>query len=169
MCSLYGQAVVAKVTITGNPTIAYGTLASGNESFCTTGNPSAITFATEPSGGSGNFIYQWYYKNGINACPSGSSTTGWTIISGATATTYQPAAGLAQSRTYACFVTPQSSCSSTPAWASQCRQVTIGSNVVFGTLVNADESFCQSGNPTVINFSLYPTGNNGVFTYQWYY
>src|SRR6185369_17729863 len=49
-----------------------GTLTSGDESFCTGSNdPSNITFSVLPSGGSGTYTYQWYFQNGIAACPSG--------------------------------------------------------------------------------------------------
>ncbi|UPT68685.1 MAG: hypothetical protein M0D57_08705 [Sphingobacteriales bacterium JAD_PAG50586_3] len=99
-------------------------MVSGNESLCSGGDPVAISFATIPSGGSGNFTYQWYYQDGLITCPSGSSTTGWTIISGATISSYDAPIGLSTSRTYACLVTATAGggCTATTNWASQCRQ-----------------------------------------------
>ncbi|HNY03876.1 MAG TPA: hypothetical protein PKG48_14875, partial [Bacteroidales bacterium] len=91
-------------TITILPTVSYGTLASSDETICNGGDPSAIGFTTAPSGGTGTFAYQWYYKDGMNTCPTGTSSSGWTSISGATTNSYDPPAGLTTSRTYAVMV-----------------------------------------------------------------
>jgi hypothetical protein len=56
-------------------TITTGTLVSGNQTICYGGNPSAIFFAVPPSG-SASFTYTWYFKAGIVADPTGSSTAG---------------------------------------------------------------------------------------------
>ncbi|UPT68683.1 MAG: hypothetical protein M0D57_08695 [Sphingobacteriales bacterium JAD_PAG50586_3] len=152
--------------------VAYGTLTSADASLCTPADPLPITFATVPSGGSGSFTYQWYYQDGLVSCPAGSSTAGWTLISGATAVSYDPPTGLTTSRTYACLVTNSSGggCSATTNWAAQCRKITVGSTpIVLGTLVDANESFCGPGNPSTINFAIPPSGGSGSFTYQWYY
>ncbi|UPT68687.1 MAG: hypothetical protein M0D57_08715 [Sphingobacteriales bacterium JAD_PAG50586_3] len=166
---MHGQPIAVKVTIT--PAATFGTLTNANESFCATGDPSAITFATIPSGGSGNYTYQWYYQNGLITCPAGSSTTGWTIISGATTVSYDPPSGLSQSRTFACLVTATAGngCVASTGWATQCRQITIGAGVLFGTLTNANESICSGGDPTTITFATIPSGGSGIYTYQWYY
>ncbi|UPT68688.1 MAG: T9SS type A sorting domain-containing protein [Sphingobacteriales bacterium JAD_PAG50586_3] len=160
-----------QITITTNPTINYGELTLANESFCNTGDPANITFATTPSGGGGTFTYQWYYQDGLVTCPSGTSISGWTIISGATSSNYDAPSGLTQSRTYACFVSTNTACASGSSWAAQCRQVTIGvlPPVNYGTLVTAAETYCNGGDPTNIVFSTAPSGGSGIQTYQWYY
>lgn len=162
-----------QVTITNNTTPTYGTVASAAESFCVSGNPSLISFSALPSGGNSNFMYQWFYQNGLVTCPTGSSVIGWTAISGATTSSYDPPAGLTASRTYACFVTDSSTgnCASTRAWATNCRQVTITAPPAtnYGTLATASESFCNTGDPSAISFTTAPSGGNGSFTYQWYY
>ncbi|UPT68684.1 MAG: hypothetical protein M0D57_08700 [Sphingobacteriales bacterium JAD_PAG50586_3] len=157
--------------ITVNPAAAFGTLTSANQSFCSSGDPANITFTTIPSGGSGSFTYQWYYQNGIIPCPSGSSTTGWTIISGATTSSYDPPSALTQSRTYACLVTGTSGggCSASTGWATNCRQVTISNTVAYGTLAAGNESICSGGDPAAISFATIPSGGSGTYTYQWYY
>lgn len=157
-------------TITVLSAVNYGTITSADESFCnnTTINPADITFSAAPSG-SGAFTYQWYYQDGIVDCPTGTSTVGWTSISGATSNSYNPPSGLANSRTYACFVTP----SGTPTcgvgtWANSCRKVTELPALDYGILSSGDETICSGGDPASITFSTAPAGS-GSFTYQWYY
>ncbi|RKZ32381.1 hypothetical protein DRQ33_05995, partial [bacterium] len=105
--------------------MTYGTVASGDESICSGGDPSNITLSSMPTG-SGSFSYQWYYQDGLPSCPTGGSTSGWTSIPGATASSYDPPSGLTTDRTYAVFITPGGSptCGSAQ-WASSCRKVTI--------------------------------------------
>jgi hypothetical protein len=140
-------------------------LALGNQSFCSAGgDPSNITFSVAPTGASG-YTYKWYYRNGIQSAPSGSSTTNWTIISGATAISYDPPSGLTQSRTYACLVTPSTG---SAQWATGARQITILAGVNFGTLASGNQTFTSSGDPSTISFSINPSGGSGTYTYQWY-
>jgi hypothetical protein len=129
-----------KVTV--NAAIDYGTVASGNQTICNGGDPSNITFAVAPSGGSGSFSYQWYYKNGVgNPCPTGTSVSGWTLIGGATGSSYDPPSGLTTSRTYAVTVDPTGTPDCGPAtWANSCRKVTVNTAVV---------ATCSNNNPTL--------------------
>ena len=116
----------ASVTVIVNPAVVYGTITSGDESICYNGDPSDITFTPAPSGGAGTFNYQWYYKDGINTCPTGTTVTGWTVIAGATASSYNPPSGLLTSRTYAVTVDPSGSPDCGVAtWANSCRKVTV--------------------------------------------
>lgn len=155
---------VRLVTITGsvfNP----GTVATGNQSFCSTGgDPTAISFAVSPSGAA-SYVYQWYFKNGIVVAPGGSSVSGWTIITGATGVNYDAPAGLTASRTFACFVTPSGDIGQ---WASGARQITILPAFNPGTVLAADETLCNPADPSNITFSTLPSGS-GSFTYQWYF
>jgi len=118
--------------------VSYGTLQGGNEEFCASGNPALIRFSVLPSGAA-SFTYRWYFRNGINAAPTGSSTTGWTAIS-ATANSYDPPSGLTLSRTYACRVTPLGG---TAAWATGVRQVTVNKTPALATLTNGQR--CGAG------------------------
>jgi hypothetical protein len=145
--------------------LSFGALSSGNQTFCSTGgDPSPITFGTVPTGSSG-FTYKWYYRNGIQSAPVGNSTTNWTLISGATSSSYDPAAGLTQSRTYACLVTPSGG---TATWASAVRQITILPAFNPGTITLGDESFCGTGNPSNITLSSNPVGS-GAYSWRWYF
>ncbi len=113
------------IKIIVNPNVDYGTVASGNQAICYGGDPNSITFSTAPSGGGATFTYQWYSQAGSIACPTGTSTAGWTALSGngAKTATYNPPAGLATTTTYAVIVTP-SQCG-VATWANSCRQVTV--------------------------------------------
>ena len=120
-----GCSGTATVSVSVLPPINYGSVASGDETICYSGDPANITMAVSPSG-SGSFVYQWYYKDGIVSCPSGSSTSGWTAIPGANSSSYNPPSGLTGSRTYAVFITPSGTPTcGTSQWASGCRQVTV--------------------------------------------
>src|SRR4029079_14184582 len=147
-----------------------GTVASADETVCNGGDPSNIVFSTAPSGGAGTFTYQSYYQDGLNSCPSGTSTSGWTLIVGATSNSYDPPAGLTTSRTYAVQVDPSGSPDCGVAtWANSCRKVTVLSALNLGTLTNGDETFCSAGgNPAIITISSPPSGGTGTYTYQWY-
>lgn len=153
--------------ITVNPSTVFmpGTLATGNQSFCSAGgDPLNVAFSVAPTGATG-YTYSWYFSNGIQSAPTGSSTTNWTIISGATSASYDPPSGLTQSRTYACLVTPTGG---TAQWATGARQITILPVVNFGTLTSGNETFIASGDPSTISFSANPSGGSGSYTYQWY-
>ncbi len=142
-----------------------GILVDADQTFCSTGgDPVSIGFSVAPSGAS-SYSYQWYYQNGIVTDPTGSSTTGWTIINGATASSYDPTPGLTQSRTYVCRVTPSPG---TASWANGSRQITVLPAFNPGTVTSADQSFCTSGNPASITLSTNPVGSGG-YTWRWYF
>lgn len=96
----------------------YGIINSADQAGCPPLATNAIDFSTLPTGATG---YQWYSKSGLNACPSGASTAGWSLISGATASSYTPPSPAYSDITYACYVTV--SCGS--QWASGCRQIDV--------------------------------------------
>lgn len=125
-------------------------------------NPNPLSFSNQPTG-CPSFSYQWYSFNGIASAPTGSSTSGWTLIPGATASSYDPPT-LSQSTTYACFVTPSSGCG-TAGWAQGAASFTITSSAgqVNSTLVQQ----CEIA-PIELNFTAAPNGLGNV-SYQWYY
>ena len=158
--SIGGQTCTLTLTVI----IAFtpGVLTSGNQALCNPANPANITFSTAASTGSS---YQWYFQNGIIAAPVATAAlTGWTSISGATASTYDAPSGLAANRTYACRVTNGTN----SQWASGVRQITVLPVVNFGTLASGNQSFTGSGDPANIAFSTEPTGGAGAYSFQWY-
>lgn len=119
-----GPKTTNSITITVSPLATYGDLTSGDQTLNAPADPANITFSTPPSSGLGTISYQWFYQDGIVSCPTGTITSGWISISGATASNYDPPSGLTASRTYAVQVTGTNICS-TPTWANGCRKVTI--------------------------------------------
>ena len=166
-CGTAGWASGAR-QVTVNTTVGnvnYGTLAVGNQTFCSTGgDPAVISFLTAPTGASG-FSYQWYFQNGSIAAPTGSNLAGWTIINSATSSSYDPPAGLVQTRSYACFVSPTGS---SGQWASGVRVISILSAFNPGTIAFGDQNFCNSGNPANITLSQNPSGS-GAYQWRWYF
>jgi hypothetical protein len=119
-----------------------------------------------PVSPAGIVTYQWYYKNGIVSAPElESSVIGWTVISGATAASYDPPSGLTASRTYACRIIATGIYS---RWASNVRYVTVLMDLNSGTIAAGDQSFSLSGNPNPITLSAAPFGSSGDFQYRWY-
>jgi hypothetical protein len=153
------------------PTLNRGTLASGNQTLSSGGDPNPISFSTQPVG-SGSFNFQWYFQNSIVSAPSGSSLSGWTVISTASSNSYDPPSGLTQSRTFACYVTPTGTPTcGTAGWAAGARQVTVSTSgiVDFGTIAQANQTFCSTGgDPSNILFSISPSGAIN-FSFQWYF
>lgn len=156
---------VRQITISTGSVINRGTLASGNQTFCSGGgNPNAIVFSTSPSGAT-SFTYQWYFRNGIHTPPTGTSTSGWSVINGATLNSYDPPVVITVSRSYACRVTPAGG---SAAFAAGVRQITVLPAFSAGTVSSGDQTFCGSGNPAAINLSSNPTGS-GAYQYRWYF
>ncbi|HRH35890.1 MAG TPA: GEVED domain-containing protein, partial [Catalimonadaceae bacterium] len=87
----YGETEDFLVEIRHNP----GTITTRRDTICNGGTPAAIAFATNPTGGT-SFNYDWYYKPGIQAQPSGlPEENGWIFIptanvSGQTFPNYAP-------------------------------------------------------------------------------
>jgi hypothetical protein len=159
------------VPVTVLAAVNRGTLANGNQTFSGSGDPSSISFSATPSGGAGSFAYQWYSRSGIQTAPTGTSTTGWTAVSGATGATYDPGVQ-SSSVSFAVMV----DATGTPdcggfAWSNGVRQITVDATSGFssGILTNGNQTFCSSGgDPALISFSTAPSGSTS-FTRQWYY
>jgi hypothetical protein len=140
-----------------------GVLASGNQTVCNLGDPNNIVFSTLPSPASKT--YQWYFRDGLIAAPAATAAvTGWTLISGANASSYDPQPFIAYSRTWACRVTSGAN----SLWASGSRQINVLPTINRGTIAAGNQSFSLSGNPSVITLSPSTSGGTGTFTYQWY-
>lgn len=65
---------------------------NGVQTICYNGNPSTLGNSSSAGGISGSYSYQWQY--------SSNGSSGWTSISGATSSTYNPPGGLTSSRWY---------------------------------------------------------------------
>ncbi len=161
------------VKVTIKPVFSAGTIQSGDQTLCANGNPGLISLSVQPVTGD-SVRFQWYYRDGLVNCPTGTDTTGWLRIHGAIGNSYDPPAGLSASRTYALHVTPIAKGSGgtgsggtlqgdivcgTRSWASGCRKVTINANPVVTISAGGPTTFCQGG-------SVQLTAS-GAATYQW--
>jgi hypothetical protein len=165
----YGETEDFMVEIRHNP----GTISTRRDTICNGGTPAAIAFSTNPIGGT-SFNYDWYYKPGIHAQPSGlPGENGWIFIptanlAGQTFPNYAPAS-ITSARTYACFVSPKIVVPGiSAAWASGIRQVEVLVPFNPGTITSGDETFCNTGNPSNITLSINPTGA-AAYTWRWYW
>ena len=142
------------VKVTVQPNLNAGSI-SGTQTVCYQGDPGTLGNSSSPSGGNGSYSYQWQYS------PNGSS--GWTNISGATATTYNPPAGLSATRWYRRAV---SSCSQTKYTGTV--TVTVQPNLNAGS-INGTQTVCFQGDPSTLGSSANASGGNSSYSYQWQY
>jgi RHS repeat-associated protein len=120
------------------------------QTLCYNGNPSTLTNTSSASGGSG-YSYQWQKRS-----PGG----GWSNISGATGTTYNPPS-LTSTKEYRRRV---QSCGQTKY--TNTIRVTIRSSLSAGSIGNA-QTVCYNGNPGTLSNTSSPSGGNGSYSYQW--
>ncbi|HMK24792.1 MAG TPA: T9SS type A sorting domain-containing protein [Chitinophagaceae bacterium] len=141
------------ITVTIN-NVTGGTVAA-DQTICSGGDPAAFTQSVA-STGSGALTYQW--QSSTTSCAAGFSNIG-----GATATTYDPPAGLLVTTFYRRVTT--STLTAVPCTAnSNCITVTV--NDVTGGTVGSDQTVCSSGDPAAFTQSVASTGS-GALTYQW--
>ncbi|MGW9684910.1 Ig-like domain-containing protein [Flagellimonas sp. 2504JD1-5] len=117
-----------------------------NQTICYQGDPGPIT-GTSPTGGSGIYTYSWQYST--------NGTSGWTTISGATGSSYDPPGGLTASRWYRRSV---SSCNQIKFTSA--RKVTVS---IVSEAGGTNKSRCGSG--TVALTATVGTNGN---TIRWY-
>lgn len=131
----------------------YGTVANTGETICNNGDPASFGFSTAPSGGTGSFSYQWYYKDGVNTAPTGTTfPNGWNIIGGATSNSYNPPAGLTTTRTYACGVDATGSPDCAPmTWAAGQWVVTVRPDAV--ATISGTTTVCLNSTAPTVTFS----------------
>ncbi|WP_350291401.1 hypothetical protein, partial [uncultured Croceitalea sp.] len=142
-----------KVTVYSN--LVAGSI-GGTQTICYNGNPSTLSNSSSPIGGDGSYSYQWQYSNT-------SGTSGFSNISGATSSSYNPPSGLTASRWYRRRVI---SCSQTKYTSSV--KVTVNPTLSAGSISGA-QTVCYNGNPSTLSSSSNASGGNGSYSYQWQY
>ena len=149
-------------TITSDCTCAgipfdYGFVENTTNTICPEVTSYDISISTVPTAIT-NYSFQWYFKTGNNPVPSGSNTSGWNIIPGATASTLAVDA-FTGTRTYACFVTPDASYGISGSWMSGAKVLTY-SSFAAQTII---------GNPNITPFNAYNYIVNPIpgNTYNW--
>ena len=147
-----GPQVNYVITVNPAPTI---TTQPASSSVCLGGTPTPLAVALNSS--SVTPTYQWY-SNTAN------STTGGTLIPGATNATYNPPATTAGTLYYYCIISLSSGgCS---GLTSSIATVTINPLPTITTQPLATQSICVGG--TIAAFTVAYAGGLGTATYQWY-
>jgi hypothetical protein len=101
--------------------------------------------------GGSSYSYQWYERSGLQTCPTGNSTVGWTLIPGANGATYTPSSPITASTTYACLVTINGSPCNATRWANNCVQITIHPNPI--PVISGNAALCAGGSLTLSSSS----------------
>jgi len=151
--SCSGTPVNYVITVNPAPTI---TTQPTSSTVCLGGIPTPLTIALNSS--SVSPTYQWY-SNTAN------STTGGTLIPGATSNTFNPPSTTTGTLYYYCIITLSSAgCSSL---TSNVAEVTITPVPTITTQPNPTQNLCVGKTiPTPLTVSY--TGGTGTVTYQWY-
>jgi hypothetical protein len=139
--------VVVPPTVSAQPTVT--------QTICDGGTATALTVAY--SGGTGTASYQWY-SNTI------SSTTGGTLIAGATTSTYTPTGLTAGTYYFYCEITLSGSACGTIT--SNVANVIAVADPTISTQPTATQTICVGGTPTSLTLAY--TNGIGTATYQWY-
>ncbi|SFT91736.1 hypothetical protein SAMN05216474_3160, partial [Lishizhenia tianjinensis] len=114
------------------------------------------TLSVSASGGYGNYTYQWYSN-------TTSSTTGGTLINGATDSIYIPAVSQIGTTYYYCIVSQTgSNCEAT----SNTAQININPAPVFNQQPLPFQEFCIGAN--IPAFTVSYSNGTGIPSYQWY-
>jgi gliding motility-associated-like protein len=127
---------------------------AGNQTICSGGNPSLLSFTTNPIG-AGTVTYQWQ-----------SSTNGstWTPIgTNGTNATYDPPAGLTVTTYYRVQVT---STLHSITCVGVTNSIVVTVNSLTAGVLGANQTICNPGNPSALTFSTNPSGS-GTLSYQW--
>jgi len=145
-CSGSTAFVTALVTV--YPQLQSGSISPATQAINYNTVPSALSIS--PSGGSGTYSYQWY------SSPNG---TTWTLISGASAATYAPAA-LTLTAYYKCVVTSNGATAT-----SNTATVTVYAQLQAGSLTAAPGTV-NYGKMALLTLTGY-SGGSGAYSYVW--
>jgi len=140
------------VHIKVNPALVKGSI-SGDETLCANTTAGSITSTSLPTGGDGTYTYSW-----ISSTDNGVS---WTVVSGATGTTYSPGT-LTTSTQYRRVEKSGSGCG---ADTSNTASKTVTPISAVSVTINDPGQSC-SGQP--VNFTASPLNGGTAPTYQWY-
>jgi hypothetical protein len=137
------------LTVIAAPTVS---IASA-QSVCSGTQPTAMT--ATPVGGTGAFTCQWYSGAGATAATA--------TISGATASTYRPAA-ITQTTWYRVITTYSGSgCAATATAIAK----TVYDDLVPGAIPSSTTTICKGGTVSAFTATA-PSGGDKTYTYQWY-
>lgn len=137
------------VTVIVNPPIGNNQILS-NQTICSGTTPASLT-GLLPTGGNGNYIYDW---------ESSTDNINWNSVSGGTTQSYSP--GTLTQITYFRRVVQAGPCAAVTSAAIQIFiNQPIGNNVI-----QSDQTIC-SGSAAQALTGTQPTGGSGTYTYLW--
>lgn len=146
---------VACIGATNSVVVTVNSLTAGvltaNQTICNPGNPSALSFSTNPSG-SGTLSYQWQIST---------DNSTWTDISGETTLSFDPPT-LTNTTYYRVSVVSllnNVSCTATS------NSVVMTTNNVVAGVIGANQTICSGGDPANMSFTTAATGT--ALSYQW--
>jgi hypothetical protein len=138
------------VTVTVRLAFSIGSIGS-SQTICNGITPTILTNATAPTGGQGTYTYLW--ESSLN-------NTDWSIITGATESSYQPGA-LTATKYYRRKVT-DALCGN-----GYNNTVTITVKPVFSVgSIGSAQTICINTTPALLT-STSPSGGMGVYSYYW--
>ncbi|ESU27070.1 hypothetical protein FLJC2902T_22480 [Flavobacterium limnosediminis JC2902] len=141
----------AEVIVVPDPTVTAQALAT--QTLCQSTTVTDLTITV--SGGIGTYNYQWYSN-------TSNSTTGGTIISGATNATYSPSTATVGTQYYYCVVTQSEvGCNVTSAVS---QVIVVPAPAI--TTQPTSSSVCEGGSPTTLTVAY--TNGTGTASYQWF-
>jgi gliding motility-associated-like protein len=142
---------VANVTVFADPTMTSQPVVS--QILCQGATPTTLEAAA--AGGNGTFSYQWY-RNTTN------TTTGGTLIVGASNATFIPPTASVGTVYYYCIISQSTlGCAVTSATGA-----IIVNQAPTATVTPAISAFCLGGSPTPLSLTI--TNGAGTPAYQWY-
>ena len=146
------SAPTTPVQITVNANLVAGTVGA-DQTICYNTAPATLTNLTSPTGGTGNYTYQWQSSTAFAGTFAG--------IGGALSSTYSPPV-ITATRYYQRLET-SGACGTV---TSNVVTITVNPNLVAGT-VAASQTICYNTVPAAFTSSTLPTGGNGTYTYDW--
>lgn len=124
------------------------------QTICNGSTPSAISNVTSGTG-TGTVTYRWEYST--------NGTSGWTVISGATGTTYQPGA-LTATRYYRRTTLAASNGKNCESGQTNIVQITVNNAISSGS-IGSNQTICYGATPSLLTGSV--SIDPGTITYRW--
>lgn len=141
----------ASVAVTVTPALAAGTIAA-DQTVCVGATPTPLTSSAAPTGGTGQFAYQWE--------SSTDNGTTWTTVAGATGETLTPGPATVTTQYRRQVVSgPCNVLSNTVT-------ITVTPALAPGSIA-ASQTICAGATPAPLTSEIPAAGGNGTFAYQW--
>ena len=147
---------VVEMTVYSN--FITGAIATTGEAICYGGTPATeIGSTTDASGGHGTITYEWRSSADAYA----------TAISGATSSTYTPAAGLTATTSYQRYA-HDAFCNTSFELSAGTYTVTVYDQFTTGEIATTGEAICYGDTPaSEIGSTTDASGGHGTITYEW--